>query len=326
MLSVVLIGGCGLVGPKAPPPVGPHPLGDTYGQFYDLAKYEACVKVERRNTYCNRFRLRRVENPELWPYPDVPPMKWPDPPARSVYREGMTPVEYWRALCRAEAGEFIYRAVDDVDGLYQIRPRRHESEYAMVDRYVVEDPYGHTIGEEAPDLPFNYIAPKYMWPKDLPRYSFIESAPSDGASVVISPARDESLSQPPGAGERYQRFVGFDQKDYGSMRMTWVKSLRARFGFTWRGIRRAHDREMGIAGGELAVVDLDTNEILGLRRGFILGVPLSSGGVSWATGNACPDYMSIDGPGKRLKRNKYHNFGLWFLVKVARPSGRTYEE
>ena len=35
---------------------------------------------------------------------------------------------------------------------------------------------------------------------------------------------------------------------------------RARYGFTWRGIKRPHDRELGIAGGELIVIDLQTTK------------------------------------------------------------------
>ena len=35
--------------------------------------------------------------------------------------------------------------------------------------------------------------------------------------------------------------------------------------YVWRGITRPHDREMGIAGGELIVLDLQTNEVLGVQ-------------------------------------------------------------
>ena len=47
-----------------------------------------------------------------------------------------------------------------------------------------------------------------------------------------------------------------------------VKELKSRYGFTWRGITRPHDRGLGIAGGELIVLDFQTNEVLAVRRGY----------------------------------------------------------
>lgn len=326
LLLFVLFGtaGCGVLSRPPKPDTRPHPLGETYGQKYDLEKYKACTRADPGSGNCLLFKLRRNENPELWPYPDVPPMKWPEPPVESVYREGMTPVEYWRALCKAEAGEFIYRTVEDVDGLYQIRPRKHETLQQMADRYVVEDPYGTTNAEEASAIAFHYISPKEKWYPDLPAYSYLESAPYDPDSILSSQYRHSSLRTPQPPGHAFQRFYGFDQKYHITLKMDWVAKLESAYGFNWRGIRRSHDRELGIAGGELAVIDLRTNAIVALRRGFLLGRPLADGGVDWWTGNACPEYRFIDGPGKRMGVNKHYNFGLWFLTRVARPSGRTY--
>ena len=42
----------------------------------------------------------------------------------------------------------------------------------------------------------------------------------------------------------------------------------SRFGFLWRGINRPNDRELGIAGGELIVLELATFKVLGVKRGF----------------------------------------------------------
>lgn len=68
-----------------------------------------------------------------------------------------------------------------------------------------------------------------------------------------------------------------------------VSSLNSRYGFTWRGIPRPHDRELGIVGGELIVMDLQHNDVLGVRRGFIR----SSGvrnltDIWWLGGQVCP--------------------------------------
>jgi hypothetical protein len=68
-----------------------------------------------------------------------------------------------------------------------------------------------------------------------------------------------------------------------------VPSLKSRYGYTWRGILRPHDREFGIVGGELIVLDLQTNEALGIRRGFIRsGGVRNLTGIWWLGGQVCP--------------------------------------
>ena len=66
-----------------------------------------------------------------------------------------------------------------------------------------------------------------------------------------------------------------------------MKDIESRYGYVWRGIKRPYDREMGIAGGEIAIVDLKTNEIMGLIRGFALTGIGRDGSVSWVTARRC---------------------------------------
>lgn len=97
--------------------------------------------------------------------------------------------------------------------------------------------------------------------------------------------------------------------------------VQSRYGWTWRGIKRPFDREVGVAGGELAVVDLKTGEILGLRRGFVLGARRLGGPVGWGGGNACPEYALMPGLGEVRRRNKDFDFSFWFINKVLLPVG-----
>ncbi len=84
---------------------------------------------------------------------------------------------------------------------------------------------------------------------------------------------------------------------------------------------RKLDREIGVSGGELAVVDLKTGEILGLRRGFLLGSNEIGGRLNWNGGNACPEYSSQPGIGSLRRRNKDMDFSLWFINKILLPIG-----
>lgn len=298
-------------------PAGPRIVeGVVVGKLYDLKKYEECRKNDPRNSGCNVYRLKRVGNPEYWPYPDVPHVKWPDPPRGSVYRKGMSGFEYWQALCKAEAGEFIYRVVEDVEGLYMIRPRNEEPEHADYDRWVREDPYGYGDRDERWDS-FRQLTGPTNLPEAQSKYTTYFAYLYLERPIQEHPihSRDKkkwhpSIVQNPPTGAKYALYYGNDHKNKKSIRVRYSDRLVGRYGYTWRGISRPHDRELGLAGGELIVVDLKTNEVLGMRRGFRLGPPDPQRGLDivwW--GQVCPRYPEIP---------DYRNV-LWFLTRVAKP-------
>ena len=99
----------------------------------------------------------------------------------------------------------------------------------------------------------------------------------------------------------------------------YASALNSSYGFTWRGVSRPHDRELGIAGGELIVLNLETREVLGVRRGYARsGEVGNSTGIWWLTAQVCPSY------GYRGGRNKDFDFSFWFVGKVLRP--KNYEQ
>jgi hypothetical protein len=309
----------------APPLKERAPERDGLGQFYDPEKFEACQRADPRNSRCDIYRLKRAEAPETWPFHATSPMKWPEAPRESVYRPGMSPLEYWQGLCAAEAGEFIHRTVEGVETIFQIRPRPRENEYAYGDRYAMEDPYGYVLGEHGTTngVPFMAIWPVRTTRGKGPRYRALETPILvDEIHRTQRKYFDPSLFQPvPPEGAKYQRFFGNDG-DFRSLKMEYVRDerdLRSRYGWTWRGIRRPFDRELGVAGGELAVVDLRTGETLGLRRGFVLGAAELGAPVMWLTGRTCPEYSRMPGVGERRKRNKDFDFSFWFIPKVVIP-------
>lgn len=318
LLLAVLLTGCddlGLFTKKWKP----NPLGEGYGRFYDLKKYEACKAENPADINCEVFRNKRTENPEFWPYPDAPKIKWPEP-AKQVYKPGMNGEEYWRALCEAEGGEFIYKTVDNVEGLYMIRPRKEERHFQPYDPFVMEDPYGHGQGDQGWRASFTFVGPIERTPPSPPKYRYVETPLVQNEIDAWERTKfDPSMTVENPSGMRFQRYFAYDRKNQKTMQMQYVDGLKSDFGYTWRGIKRPHDRELGVAGGELIVIDLKTNDILGVRRGFILGAPWPDHGehrnFSW-TGNVCPQYAHL--PGHR-QRNKDVDSILWFLNKVLIP-------
>ena len=127
--------------------------------------------IERETQYCATHTIkpnnRRCDITKLQPADPLATeegrfahsIKIPNPvPEDSGYKPGMTSKEYFDHLCKTEAGEFIYKTVENVDGVYMMRPRRRATDYMLEHLYVMEDPYGHTNGE-ANDLEFLFVEP-----------------------------------------------------------------------------------------------------------------------------------------------------------------------
>jgi hypothetical protein len=213
-------------------------------------------------------------------------IKIPNPvPADSGYKPGMTPEQYFDHLCKTEAGEFIYKTVENVEGIYMMRPRLRATDYEFQHLYALEDPYGHTTDESL------LVQDSYVQPV-TGKYQFLEAPLSeikkDGGAKYRRFYRDENAHP----GKKYQTAVGgrgvFVPYVVAEAETT---ELVSQFGYTWRGISRPHDREMGIAGGETIILDLKTNEVLAMRRGYMRTgfVRNNLTGVWWLTGPSCPN-------------------------------------
>ena len=290
-----------------------HKHREWFGESYDPSGYRECLRKVGRpigTAGCEPYRLMRQIEPEHWPYPDARWPKWPEAPLQPIYRDGMTSEAYFDALCNREAGEFVYRVVEDVDGIYQVRPRKRAWDYALQDRFVMEDPYGYTEWEAR--------SPETVFVRgEFAAYRFLESAPRNRPLPEYRQNRyDDSLFSAPPVGAVVERYFGYDGRSPETLRKEYDTKARSRYGFTWRGIRRPHDRELAIAGGELMVFDLQTGEVLGVRRGFARSgfVRNSRSGVQWETAAVCP----------KLRRqpdgwDKSGDFSYWFVSKVAQP-------
>jgi hypothetical protein len=229
-------------------------------------------------------------------------IKIPNPvPLDSGYRPGMTQQEYFQHLCKNEAGEFIFKTADNVESIAQLRVRPFYKGSDGAHLHYIEDPYGY-FASEVEDPSFQFVNPKFhLYSQfEIPIAGRREYGPALQQTV------DKSLYAPPQLDAKFARFFGGEDGLWKSMRMTYEAKLTSRYGFTWRGIKRPHDREMGIGGGELIVLDLKTGEVMGVRRGYAIW------NRGW-TGRLCPRYGYGGG------QDKTSNFTAWFTAKVARP-------
>ncbi len=274
------------------------------------AEYCATHKIKPANRRCDITKLQPADPLATEEGRFAHSIEIPNPlPEDSGYKPDMTPEQYFEHLCKTEAGEFIYKTVENVEGLYLMRPRKEVTDDELSHLYALEDPYGHT-NHEVTMGEYNFVSPN--------RYIYFER--------LTQPPRFSRTTQQFGGNKTdeqrpqgYERFTGYDSRHLESMKKESVQRLQSRYGFTWRGITRPHDRELGIAGGELIVLDLETKEVLGVRRGYIRSGNMKNlTGIWWLTGQACPTY------GYRNGRNKDFDFSYWFIGKVLKP--KNYEQ
>ena len=279
---------------------------------------EECAKHPPKpgNTDCDPLKLKPADPLATEEGRFAHSIKIPNPvPEDSGYKPGMTTKEYFEHLCKTEAGEFIFKTVEDVEGIYQMRPRAMATDYELMHLYALEDPYNayETLSENT------FVNPRYVTAVKKRGYSLYK--PDQNYKFLEKPIpfhlRDTSDNK------KYFRYTRpnteklvFENGQYlyprdqqPPMIEELVKELKSRYGFTWRGITRPHDRELGIAGGELIIVDLQTDEVLAVRRGYAAsgGQTLETvAGIWWLKAARCPATM----PGAEPP----------FIRKVLKPS------
>ena len=278
---------------------------ETPGQHFDRMMKEFaenCAKTKLRpnDRSCDRLKLKPADPLATEEGRFAHSLKIPNPvPEDSGYKPGMTPEQYFDHLCKTEAGEFIYKTIENLEGLYLMRPRKRVTDYEMEHLYRLEAPYIEVHGEY--DSPEEYFVQPHMG-----KYQFLE--------VPLAKSHDTSS---------YRRYYRDDNAHPGKQYQTAINgkavfvpyvvaeaqtdTLKSKYGVTWRGITRPHDRELGIAGSELIVLNLETSEILAVRRGFKrTGGVRNLTGVWWLAGQTCP----------KLSERPDH----WFIKDVLKPT------
>jgi hypothetical protein len=195
--------------------------------------------------------------------------------------------QYFIHLCESEAGEWIFKTAENVKGLYFARPQGGYTKY-MTEPLGPEAPWIQRILWITGDSPFEQGA-WFVYPP-LRNYQFVEQ-----------PRRNVSWQNE--IQEPYVRLFGFTQapmldqngeetrhlKEGTPMQVMGVTKLSANYGYTWRGLRRNRDREFGIAGSEVLIYDLNTYEVLAVRRQFLIvnGKALKKGKALWEIAARC---------------------------------------
>lgn len=226
----------------------------------------------------------------------TPPGK-EDPKARLATAEAM-----FAERCK-KAGEFIHRTAENVEGVFLMKLRSPEANHG--DQYKMDDPYGkdlrgsgyietfirgqfwatHTYGTtkppvDAPPTPKGYRYVEALDPKDGKRYRYTGSVKESTHTTSILMGGDGKTT--------------FKTKEFVLDKVPALSAM-PRYGVTYDDISTREERDYWIAGSSLKVIDLQTNEVMAERIGYMMdrGQGDRSGGrAPWlfAADHACPSF------------------------------------
>jgi hypothetical protein len=208
-------------------------------------------------------------------------------------------IAYFDHLCKTEAGQWIVKTAQNVEGFYFARAQKPPTSDELADLYGPEMPWIQRIflltGESLKWQGMEFIQPP------LYNYRFVEQ-----------PRRETTWQA--GIKEPYIRLFGYTTepsldpsgkptgyfKDKTPMQVVGIPKPTAQYGYTWRGIKRPQDREHGIAGGELLIYELQTREVLAVRRQFLItgGNRRNGNKAAWEVAARCPQLPAYSDGGE----------------------------
>lgn len=203
-----------------------------------------------------------------------------------------TGIKRFQAYCQT-AGVKIHRTVDGVEGIYLMKIR---TTYNLNNQYAMDDPYGNYGGSDDYIMTFligrkkngqliGWWESRFEDPSDLPGYRFVEAIdPKDGKLYRFT----AHIERPGLTDTRYVKdYVNFvvDREP--------ITQRTARYGVTYDDISTKEDRDYWIAGSSLRVLDLETNEVIAERIGYMMDYGQGPDGAkrqgwTFAAKNACP--------------------------------------
>lgn len=250
---------------------------DKLGPYLDKNDPEYRNKIAR--TDCDILKIKptdplTTEEGRLAYAIKLPP---PHDRLKAQYQKGMSAETYFKELCDKDAGEWIFKTVEGVEGVFQGRRREPDlggySDLIFFTREFLEG-----ISSEV-TLVQPYVG----------HYNFFErlAEKNEGKNPYIRFYR--------GAENKNKYKAGYPSGKNGSWQYIpyivndeQADTLKSRYGYTSRQVLNEEMLENGINGSETIVFDRTTNEILAFRRTFVQYWPKTDTRYTHLTNNtAC---------------------------------------
>ncbi len=233
--------------------------------------------------------------------------------------------EMFRERCK-KAGVFIHRTVEDVEGIFLMKLRPQGVNFD--EQYVLDDPYGKDLlgdGYMKSFLRGSFEAEMRFPPEFTPPkgYLYVEVVDSkDGVRYrytgSLKAVRQKKIDAP-NVQLELRRNPNYDINIYDYVLEKNPSSApRPRYGVTYEDISTREERDYWIAGSSLKVIDLQTNEVIAERIGYMVDWAQGStaGGRSpwlFAADNACPAFAPTHGSTAQPRQASN------FVQKVLKP-------
>jgi hypothetical protein len=229
------------------------------------------------------------------------------------------------------AGEKISRTVPNVEGVVWMKWRDKYEPSDDADQFKLFDPFGRDCTEqECIEQLLRVTSGAEKNPEEAARrkarYRFVESTdPKTGQRLRYSAAIQVTHVRTPEQIAQYKTNQGVDPGPnvygFGLVQQP-IESYTARYGVTWDDISTREDRVHWIAGGSLKVVDLQSNEVIAERVGYMMdrGLGSKAGFRSpWGLAQqyACPEFQTIGPSDPRRTRGAENRR---FITKALQPS------
>ncbi|MBN8503550.1 MAG: hypothetical protein J0L58_03675 [Burkholderiales bacterium] len=237
----------------------------------------------------------------------------------------------WKERCETKSGVFIHRTVENVEGVYLVNVRKSyehsNSGGSALDQFRLSDPYGRDATGHGYLRVFLRGSFQLNRKEPLPAghpphqgYFFVEAYdPFDGKLYRFTGRIDEPWKRMPEKALPGHLSFELDRSP--------IAQRTARYGVKFEDISTREERELWIAGSSLKVIDLETNEVLAERIGYMVDWAQGSRAGArqpwtFAADNACPDFRSDypepfrssrDTPGFQIYQS------LRFAEKVLKP-------
>jgi hypothetical protein len=183
--------------------------------------------------------------------------------AKARYQAAMA---HFEMRCKS-AGEKIVRTVENVEGVVWMKWRDKYDVGDDYDQFKLSDPYGRDCNAEG------------CIEQLLRATKGAELDPKNELHARAGYSFVDTLEPQSKQWRRYTRQL-YRQKERDPKFADWaiasevawkaIERPTARYGVTWDDISTREDREFWVAGGSIKVVDLQTNEVIAERIGYII--------------------------------------------------------
>lgn len=208
-------------------------------------------------------------------------------------------VAYVKELCAKHGGDKIYRTVDNVEGVFQMKALNPSQDFQWSDQYGMAEPWALAF-EAYPDNGWLGVKGKGYW--------FIEQQPRFGSPPGPPFRRSLLVATPVIAPINMPDAVTSDKGIALKRGDIQVQTLKSRYGYTTEDLTTPELRKRWIGGGKLKIIDLQTKEVLAERTGYYRATGPQVR-MAWAPGIPCPPGPSrlVDAP------------TVGFILAVLRP-------